>query len=123
MKTVIIILAFIVSNSVFADGQYDGIWYSNDMGYFSVHENKGTVVIVSLSPHNNMAGTIQGTRNGNTIRAKSIESADLVKEVTKIIMTSDTTFTAIQESCERIYHEHYCMHPDGFTFYGHKIQG
>ena len=123
MKILLAILTLTISTPVFADGPYDGIWFSSDMGYYSVYENNGTVFIVNLSPHNKMKETIQGTRNGNTIQAQSIEGASLVKGVTKITMTSNTTFTAIQESCERIYHEHYCLHPDGFTFYGQKIQG
>ena len=123
MKMIFAIFLLTVSSSVFAGGQYDGIWYSKDTGYYSIHENNGTVIIVGLSHLNKNWGTSEGARNGNTILAKSVEGSGVVRGVTSIIMTSDTTFTAVQESCERIYQEYYCLHPDGYTFYGQKVQG
>ncbi len=123
MKMIYIILTLTVSTSVFADGHYDGIWYSKNTGYYSIHENNGTVIIVSLSAYDKIRVTSQGIRKGKTIRAESVEGSSVVRDVTKIIMTSDTTFTAVQESCERIYQEYYCLHPDGYIFYGQKISG
>jgi hypothetical protein len=118
MKKIIFAVSCLFSSlAIAAGGPYDGIWYSEMAGYISVHENNGTIVVIRLSEDMSLWDAHIGPRNGATFRVETImtQSAHSVINVT---MTSDTTFSAIQESC---YPRIWCLMPDGAGFSGTKV--
>ena len=117
VKKVIVAMMFFVSSLAIAAGPYDGIWFAQGVGYFSVHENNGTMVLVRMADDSYRWWEASvGTRNGNQIRFETLIS-DVVG-VTNVTMTSDTTFSATQESCSPASE---CLFPDGATFTGIKV--
>ncbi len=116
MKIAIAAVMFFISLPAISAGPYDGIWNAQNLGYISVHENNGQIIIIRLQKDLGYWEALMGPRNGNTIRLESIVSS--VNVVLNVTMTSDTTFTATQESCTP---DTTCILPDGFSFTGLKI--
>ncbi len=118
MKKIIFVLSFLFSFSVMAtDGPYDGIWHSEVAGYFSVQENNGTIVVIHLSANMGLWEAHMGQRSGTTFRVETIMTPG-AHSVINVTMTSDTTFSAVQESC---HPTDLCLMPNGTVFNGTKI--
>lgn len=116
MKKVMVTMLFILSSPVMAGGPYDGVWNTQALGFISLHENNGQVIAIRLEKDLGFWEAGMGPRNGTAIRLESIVSN--VTSAYNVTMTSDTTFTAVLESCTPVSE---CLLPDGYTFTGIKI--
>jgi len=118
MKKILFGVLVLICSAVEAEGVYDGIWQSEGIGYFSVHEKEGIIIAIRLE--NNTAGweAFSGKLSGNTTRIETLISD--VHAVLNVTFTSETTFSAIQESCVAPLGGT-CLLPDGFTFNGNKV--
>ena len=120
MKKLIYAVLLLVSSSVMAEGPYDGIW-SSDAGFFSAHENDGTVVVVRLLSDRSEWEALVGQREGDNLRLETISGLSGVSAVINVTFTSDTSFNARQESCHSVEEGSFCALPNGVTFSGNKI--
>lgn len=121
MKKIVCAVLLFFASSVMADeGKFDGIRYSDVIGYISVHERNGIMIVIRLSESMRLWEAHMGPRNGNTFRIETIKSPGAIT-VTNITMTSDITFSATQESCRVTDFIYSCLLPDGYTFTGTKI--
>ncbi|MCK5354417.1 MAG: hypothetical protein KAJ63_04815 [Methyloprofundus sp.] len=118
MKKILFGALILICSTVQAEGVYDGIWQSEGIGYFSVHEKQGTIIVARLSGEGQLWEAYSGTISGNTSTIKTLVSD--VEAVLNVTWTSETTFSATQVSCVELMSGS-CFLPDGFTFTGHKI--
>lgn len=116
MNKIVIIALLAISMPAMSAGKYDGIWDSKELGYISLHENNGQIIVVRLEKDLGFWEASSGTLIGNTVRLNTIVSD--VTSVIDVTLTSDTTYTATQVSCRPISN---CQLPDGYTFTGSKI--
>jgi hypothetical protein len=111
------VLLFFASTAMADEAEYDGIWYSSHIGYVSVHERHGNIIIIRLSDGMGLWEAFIGPRNGQNFRVETIRSPS-AHSVLNVIMTTENTFSATQESCQPSFS---CLLPDGFTFTGTKV--
>lgn len=102
-----------------AAGPYDGIWHSEDYGYLTVHENNGDVVIAQLDTDTEGWSALTGQRSENMLHVET--AIGRVKSVIDVVITSETTFSATQVSCEPILAGSSCGTPNGHIFSGTKV--
>lgn len=116
-KLIFAILCLFSSSVIAGNGPYDGIWHADFVGFFSVHERSGTIIVARLSEGGGLWEAYIGQRNGAAFRLETIQSP-VAHAVIDVTMTSDTTFTAVQESCRPTSS---CLLPDGAVFNGTKV--
>lgn len=128
MKKIICTLLLLISSSAIAGGPYDGIWESEgDLGFFSLHERNGKVIITRMDNINYNNGrdfkweAYYGRREGNRIHLDTIPlDFVFVRSFITVTMTSDSTFEAVMDSCTSAS-GYYCLVPDGYSFSGRKV--
>ena len=104
-----------------AAGPYDGIWslsyFGIPIGYYSVHENGGMLLAVSL-PDGSAWDAAVGTRNGSAVTLTWIVgNAD---GTASVVFPSATTLSATQTSCTPKVAGVRCL-PNGSVVQGIKI--
>lgn len=104
-------------------GPYDGIWIAsylgNQIGYYSVHENNGMLVAISLRGDNTLWEAYLGQRIFNVVTVSTIVSG--VNATFGVQFISDSNFTATQLSCVPRLAGWNCPFADGAVIQGVKI--
>ena len=118
MKKILFVVLILICSTVQAEGVYDGIWQSEGIGYFSVHEKEGTIIAIRLEDNTVGWEAFSGELSGNTTRIKTLIGD--IQAVLNVTFTPETTFSATQESCVPPLGDT-CLLPDGFTFNGNKV--
>lgn len=106
-----------------ATGPYDGIWTASYLGtfvgYYSVHENNGTLVAISAKGDNTLWEAYAGQRIGNTASLSTIVSG--VNASLTVQFLSDSAFVATQLSCVPTLATWQCPFPNGAIIQGSRI--
>ena len=101
MKKLVMVVLLLVSFPIAAAGVYAGIWaaqYKNvDIGYLSIHENNGQMVLIVLQEEQLTWGASSGTRNGNRASLKTVVGN--LQASTDTVFTSPVTLEITQTSC------------------------
>ena len=103
MKKIVMVVLLVVNFPTAAAGIYDGIWaakYQNvNIGYLSIHENNGQIVLVVLQGEllTRGWGASLGTRNDNRVSLQTV--LGVLNATTETVFTSPTTLEIMQTSC------------------------
>ena len=116
MKFFIFGLLTLICSNVNAEWEHDGIWYSENIGYFSIKENDGNAVVIRLDEKRTEWEAFLGKISGNTLKIETIASD--TQAIINVTFTSEDSFSATQESCSPLVD---CSLPDGFSFQGKKV--
>ncbi len=119
MKIIWLIVLLSVCSVTNAEGGYDGIWDAGPVGYLSIHEKNGTLIVIRLSD-NYYWEAYSGELNKN----QSFLMQTLVAEVQVVFnatFTSANHFSATLQSCRPLSPSVRCLFPDGFSFQGIRV--
>lgn len=96
------ILMFVVSSTTaFAEGEYDGIWFS-PIGYISMHESNGMLgfILLEIGDDQTMWSVSAGALDGNEASMRSIPVTSQDPTILfDLVFDSDTNVTAIIKRC------------------------
>jgi hypothetical protein len=105
-----------------AAGLYDGIWtviYANTLiGYLTIHENNGTILVGALESDYTWSA-LMGQRSGINFDVSSIAGGVAAHYVGAF--PSSTTYHATQVSCVPVSPGYGCLLPNGANVSGYKI--
>lgn len=117
MSFITVVLFFMTVSSVFAEGEYDGIW-SSPAGFISIQEKNGTLIVLNLMSDMSWEA-YQGQLNGNTTTTTTLLSP--VNLVNDVVFTSTTSATVTQRTCSPLWQGYYCLLADGTTYQIQKL--
>ena len=123
MKIIAIAILFIVNFPAAAAGIYDGIWkaqYQNiDIGYISIHENNGQIVLIFNQEDNLSWGASVGTLIDDRATVESVIGT--VKGSLDVVFTSSSTLESTQTSCSSVTPGVACALSNGAVITATKI--